>query len=192
MIQFMLGDYLYKSLTWDELNQHRTPLIDLAFIDESSFDMQNLNPNTTALEALRARHGNFYELNLGVFYQDKMIAWSDGQQMSDNRYYMRNSAVLPQHRNQGIYSKLTDIVLEQTKQEGFLEIYSSHLATNNAILIAKMKKGFFITGMDLHPRFGTRINLTYSHSEELKMMYDFRAGYSLDERIATRYKNKML
>lgn len=62
--------------------------------------------------------------------------------------------------------------------KGFQVIYSSHIATNNAIIIPKLKAGFVITSMEVKERFGTRIKLSYYTSQLRKKVVGFRVGFN--------------
>jgi L-amino acid N-acyltransferase YncA len=90
---------------------------------------------------------------------------------------MRNSAVLEKHRNKGLYSELLKANIEILTNKGFQVIYSAHIATNNAILIPKLKAGFVITSLEIEERFGTRIKLSYFTSQLRKKVVDYRVGF---------------
>jgi len=62
--------------------------------------------------------------------------------------------------------------------KGFQLIYSSHIATNNSIIIPKLKAGFVITGLEVEERFGTRIKHFYYTGQLRKKVVDFRVGFS--------------
>jgi len=50
---------------------------------------------------LRERLGKPYALNLGLFHKGAFVGWCAGHQESSETFYMRNSAVLPEHRRKG-------------------------------------------------------------------------------------------
>lgn len=120
--------------------------------------------------------GKPYRLKLGIFLNDVFCGWSFGDQSTGESYYMRNSAVLNDHRNKGLYSELLKANIEILTAKGFQVIYSSHIATNNAIIIPKLKAGFLITGLEIEERFGTRVKLSYYTSPLRKKVIDFRVG----------------
>lgn len=110
--------------------------------------------------------------------EDKIVGWSFGYQKDAEEFYMVNSAVLSEYRNRGIYNHLLELMIEKAKKEGFQIISSTHHASNNAILIPKLKFGFKIVGMKLNPRFGTLIDLHYYTNEKVGSVLDYRTGYS--------------
>ncbi|NOT78662.1 MAG: GNAT family N-acetyltransferase [Bacteriovoracaceae bacterium] len=111
---------------------------------------------------------------------EKIVGWSFGFQKDAEEFYMVNSAVLPDYRNRGIYKHLLELIIEKARKEGFQIISSTHHASNNAILIPKLKFGFKIMGMRLHPRFGTLIDLHYYTNEKVGQVLDYRTGYTKD------------
>ncbi len=109
---------------------------------------------------------------------DKIVGWSFGYQKDAEEFYMVNSAVLPEYRMRGVYNHLLELMIEKARKDGFQIISSNHHASNNAILIPKLKFGFKITGMRLHPRFGTLLDLQYFTNEKVGSVLDYRTGYS--------------
>ncbi len=122
--------------------------------------------------------GQPYRLKLGVFLNEEFAGWSFGDQSTGEAYYMRNSAVLEAHRKKGLYSELLKVNIDILSAKGFQLIYSSHIATNNAIIIPKLKAGFVITSLEIEERFGTRVKLSYFTSPLRKKVVDFRVGFS--------------
>jgi hypothetical protein len=99
-----------------------------------------------------------------------------GLQESSEIFYMVNSAVLPPFRKKGIYAKLASTVVQEAVELGFQVVYSKHVATNNAVLIPKLKAGFTITSFEVSDQYGVLVHLKwYANSARRKMM-DFRAG----------------
>lgn len=167
----------------NELRALTKPLFDTVYNQYSSFDTTSLRTDHN----LNENKAGLYSLNLGLFHGDKIIGWSDGGQTHKNTYYMQNSAVLSEYRRKGLYSKLLDIVLAETKNEGFLEVTSNHNTMNQKIIMAKMKKGFFISGFEVSAKYGLTVQLTYCHCEKLKKMHEFRVGKRIDDSIKELY-----
>lgn len=129
------------------------------------------------LENLKKRMGNLYQLHLGLFSpDDNFVGFSFGYQENENTFYMACSAVLPEHRNKGLYSELVKHVIMRTTEEGFQKIYGTHCATNNAVLIAKMKLGFIFSKVELSDMFGTIIHLQYFTNPLRRKIMDYRSG----------------
>ncbi len=90
--------------------------------------------------------------------------------------YMQMSAVLPSHRRRGVYSTLVQDVVAWAREQGFVEISSLHVATNNPVLIAKLSLGFQLTGMRLDPEFGTLVSLALPLDPSRDALRRFRSG----------------
>lgn len=125
---------------------------------------------------LKSKLGTPIRINLGVFDKDKLIGWSWGFQESPAKYYMCNSAIIPEYRRKGLYTKLIKEVLLKAKEYGFQEIYSRHTATNNAVIIPKLKAGFKITSMEISDMFGTLIHLSYHTNKTRNKIFEYRVG----------------
>lgn len=180
-------DYEIRELdtpTFAKLNElpHRKFFDD----DKNIFRLrENLNDQELEkMKALRANMGNPFRLNLGLFYREDFVGWAWGFQESAETYYMCNSAVFPEHRNRGLYTALMNSTLEIVNGMGFQRIYSRHTATNNAVLIPKLKAGFLITHFELSDAFGVLVHLAYFPKEDRRKMLHYRSGQQgLDEQI---------
>ena len=129
------------------------------------------------LENLQKRMGEVYHLHLGLFSpKDEFVGFSFGFQESEETFYMACSAVLPEHRNLGLYSELVKIILLKTTEQGFQKIYGTHCATNNAVLIPKLKLGFIFSKIELSDMFGTIIHLQYFTNPLRRKLMDYRSG----------------
>jgi len=115
--------------------------------------------------------------NLAVFDEaNHFVGWSFGFQENQTTFYMCNSGVLKEHRKKGIYSYLLELIIEQCKEEGFQIIYSRHNATNNSILIPKLKAGFVISKFELCDVFGALVHIRYDLHPIRKKIMDVRSG----------------
>lgn len=129
-----------------------------------------------SLKNLEGKLQDIVRLNYGLYCGDKFAGWSWGYQMDASRFYMCNSAVLPQFRRQGFYRKLLEKVVDHVSGLGFQEIFSRHHATNNAVLIPKLQYGFIIKGMEMNDLHGILIHLAYFPRETRRKMMDYRTG----------------
>ncbi len=109
---------------------------------------------------------------------EKIVGWSCGYQKDSEEFYMVNSAVMPEYRELGIYTNLLNKMIEKAKVDGFQIISSIHHASNNGILIPKLKAGFKVVGMKLSPRFGTLLELHFYTNEKVGQVLDYRTGFS--------------
>jgi hypothetical protein len=129
------------------------------------------------VSALKDRMGNLFQLNLGLFSpSNEFIGFSFGAQESEDTFYMMASAVFEPYRKRGLYSSLLKEVVERCKEEGFQKIYGTHCATNNAVLIPKLKLGFVFSKVELSDVFGTIIHLQYYTNSLRRKVLDYRSG----------------
>ena len=105
------------------------------------------------------------------------MGWHYGFQETPTRFYMCNSAILPNHRRKGLYQQLMTQAIEMITGKGFQEIYSRHKATNNAVIIPKLKAGFIITSLQVEDVLGALIHLTYYPKKIREKILAFRVGH---------------
>lgn len=125
---------------------------------------------------LQAYLGEQYQLRLGLYVESQFAGWAIGHQESSETYYMRNSAILPEYRKQGLYSALLRETIARVEAKGFQKIYSRHTASNNAVIIPKLKIGFTISALEVTDIFGVLVHLTYLPKELRKKMMNYRIG----------------
>jgi ribosomal protein S18 acetylase RimI-like enzyme len=119
---------------------------------------------------------NRFELRLAVLQNGSFRGWSFGFQESAHTFYMANSAVDPELRRKGLYSEMLKITLKKTAVAGFQTVASHHLMNNNPVIIAKLKAGFVIRGVELDPLHGMLLKMNYHHNELIKSAVKFRVG----------------
>ncbi len=135
-----------------------------------------------ALETWQQHADSLVRLNLALYQGDAFIGWSWGRQLDQETFYMASSALLEPWRRRGIYSALLRWLLTQLSAQGVQIVRSRHLATDNAIIIPKLKAGFVMTGMELSDVAGTLVQLSYFFNERRRQVLDFRAGFRLEDR----------
>lgn len=137
-------------------------------------------------DALASRLSDAWALRLVVERESDgaLAGWHTGLQQTWDSFYMMNSAVLPEHRRKGIYAALLDRVVERVRAEGFQAIRSNHRATNNPVLIAKLKAGFHISGMKTTDIFGLLVELTrFLHPVRQKVFTYYTQGCKVDDEL---------
>lgn len=141
-------------------------------------------------KGLRNQSGNKFEVCLAVFDNDNnFVGWSWGFQDGPSSFYMCNSAILEGHRRQGLYTKLLQEMVKHVSELGFQLIYSRHCATNNSVIIPKLKADFVISKMELDDVFGVLIHLHYYPNKTRRKILDYRAGQSApDEEVKKIFK----
>jgi ribosomal protein S18 acetylase RimI-like enzyme len=127
-------------------------------------------------KTLGVAFGKVYELNLGMFFNGQFVGWCAGNQEPGATFYMRNSAILPEHRRKGLYTALLAHAIDILVEKGFQKISSRHVATNNSIIIPKLKLGFLISSLEISDTFGALVHLTYFPKELRRKILIYRAG----------------
>lgn len=170
--------YEIRSMTWAEFsplyNQHAKGI----FADSQIFRYHQFlsEDEKTKFAELGQNYKGAYELNLALFYKNKFAGWCSGDQHSAEAFYMRNSAILPEHRRKGLYTALLTETLRVLTEKGFQKIYSRHNATNNPVIIPKLKAGFVISTLEVSDMFGTLVHLTYLTNPLRRKMMIYRTG----------------
>lgn len=100
-------------------------------------------------------------LRLALRRDEALVGWSFGFADRADGFYMASSAVLDGHRRQGLYTALARATVALCRQAGFHFVHSRHVATNNPILVAKLRLGFRVTGFELTPDMGSLLALEY-------------------------------
>jgi GNAT superfamily N-acetyltransferase len=177
--------YEIKSLSTEEFDPLFSQLIDGLFKDTLNFPVRNFlsQAELDAGKILGQNMGQPYRLNLGLYYQGQLVGWSWGYQESREKFYVCNSAVFPEHRRKGLYTKLMARMTDTVAEQGFQVIYSRHLVTNNAVLIPKLKFGFVMTSFEVSDVHGLLVHLSYFTNPLRRKMLDFRTGMRPDAEI---------
>lgn len=140
-------------------------------------DVHSLAENNRRRELVQHRQKGI-TLCVLAYDGDRLIGWSLGDQDNGDIFYMRNSAVYPDYRRQGVYQAMMKMIVEQAVNLGFQQIRSRHLASNNAVIIPKLKAGFMIRGMEVCDRYGVMVLLSYYPNEKRLELFRYRTGES--------------
>jgi ribosomal protein S18 acetylase RimI-like enzyme len=100
-------------------------------------------------------------LRIGAFRGDSLVGWTFARPEGANHFHMINSGVAPAERRQGAYSELVRLVIEHARSRGYVAILSRHAANNNAVIVAKLKLGFFVSGFEYSEVYGPLVRLTF-------------------------------
>lgn len=114
-----------------------------------------------------------------VFYEgENVVGWSYGEMVDAETYFMTNSAILSDYRQRGLYSKFLPQLIAYLTTLGYERITSTHQMNNRAVLIAKMKAGFVMSGVVLDERWSAQVQLTYHVHEDRRR--GFERAFSLE------------
>lgn len=134
------------------------------------------NEEKDKVTTLKNQMGTPIHLNLVLYFEGQLAGWCAGHQESSETFYMRNSAILPDHRQKGLYTALMSYTINEMTKVGFQKIYSKHSATNNDIIIPKLKFGFKISSIEISDLFGVLVHLVYFPKNLRQKMLTYRAG----------------
>lgn len=171
----LIHDYKYKVVKHEEFQIVFQARRKEVFGDTFTLNLEKYTTDRENEFYKTLKHLAVFRLFILVYKGEDIIGWHVGFQKGPS-YYMMNTAVIESHQRNGIYTKLLEVIIEKVYDKGFIDITSSHLASNNAVIIPKLKAGFLITGMNIEERFGVLINLKYFFNEQIKKAYLLRTG----------------
>jgi len=126
--------------------------------------------------ALRASLPKPERIRLGAFDGERLVGLSSGWFEVGGNFYIGLSAVDPTYRRQGLYTRLLNTIEQGVRERGGLLISSQHVATNNAVLIAKLKLGYVIAGTEYLDQMGLLVRLVLQLSPERRALFASRVG----------------
>ncbi|MBX9667392.1 MAG: hypothetical protein K2X93_07220 [Candidatus Obscuribacterales bacterium] len=130
-----------------------------------------------AVSLLGQRLGQLYDLRLGFFEGDEMIGWSYGIQVNAESFRMVTTGIVPEFQGKKIYSRFLSIYAEHIKQQGFQILFSRHYATNNQVIVPKLRFGFLISGFEISDQFGLLLWLSYYFNSTRQDIMHVRSGF---------------
>ena len=125
-------------------------------------------PKPTATQAQQVR--------IGAFSGDTLVGWSHAVLAHGGSLYVSNSAVEPEYRRQGLYTKLMAAMEEQARAMGCLRIESHHRAANSAVLIAKLEAGYTIVGTEFSGEMGLLVKMSKQLHPRRDAAFQARSG----------------
>jgi ribosomal protein S18 acetylase RimI-like enzyme len=113
---------------------------------------------------------------LAAYRDGTLVGWSQGYRQGKSEFYMLNSGVASTERRRGVYSELVRAVLAHAASQGYARVTSRHAASNTAVLIAKMRLGFQVSGFEYSEVYGPLAHLTFIVSEARRRLYRMRSA----------------
>ncbi|MES2528937.1 MAG: GNAT family N-acetyltransferase [Bdellovibrionota bacterium] len=171
---------IIKVLEESEFESFFNDLMPKAFADRFAYSIMQVRTerelqNFKELKDAFSGRESYY---LGAYTDDgKLMGWSASYQGKVYELYTKNSVVLPEYRRMGVYSELTRAVLKHAEERGFQMVCSHHNASNNSVIIAKMKLGFYITGCEVSDDFGTLVKMTKYLNPAREKAFHVRTGH---------------
>lgn len=111
----------------------------------------------------------------GLYHGDELIGWHHAHQRDERTIYMADTGLLPEHQGRGLYTRLLPHVLDVYRDAGYTLVTSHHRATNNRVLVPKLRAGFFVQGLNLYEG-GLNVALTLSLDEAYRDAMHVRSG----------------
>lgn len=115
-------------------------------------------------------------LRIAAFRGETLVAWTYARREGAHRLHMINSGVAAAQRRRGVYSMLVKLVIEHAGSQGCVAVLSRHAASHNAVIIAKLKLGFFVSGFEYSEVYGPLVRLTFLLGEPRRSLYRARSA----------------
>jgi len=115
-------------------------------------------------------------IRVGAFDDERLVGYSQGWFEVGGNFYIGSSAVDPAYRRQGVYTRLLQAIEQAVRERGGITISSQHVATNNAVLIAKLKLGYVIAGTEYVDAMGLLVRLVLHLTPQRAALFAARTG----------------
>lgn len=89
---------------------------------------------------------------------------------------MTMSLVESAYRRSGVYDRMLLMMLDLTKH--YDEVASCHHILNNPVIVAKLKRGFFIFGTEMKLEVGQVLQLRFFHNPQYRELFFKRYGWN--------------
>jgi len=97
--------------------------------------------------------------------------WFYGYMEDEISYFMDTVALVAAWRRQGIYTAFLRQLVVFLREQGYERLTTNHHPNNRAVMIAELKVGFDIVGLELHESHGPLLKMAYF------MHHDRREGF---------------
>jgi RimJ/RimL family protein N-acetyltransferase len=164
----------------DTIGQQDSPFSSLSELGNYTMPPER----ATRAQALSAVYAQTHREHILFTTADQAcVGWSTGAMLDPSTFFMSYSAVIPRYQRHGIYSSFLRVFLRYLHALGYERVTSNHMVNNRAVLIAKLKAGFVITGTILDERWGAQAALAYFFYEDRRR--GFARTYSLETYAGT-------
>lgn len=100
-----------------------------------------------------------FSVRLLICFGESVAGWHFGGSKNGETYMMTNTALLPEFRRLGVYSRFLQLLCDQLRASGYRRVISRHRPDNVAVLEAKKKAGFVEIGREIDPALGPLVTL---------------------------------
>lgn len=112
----------------------------------------------------------------GLYQGEELIGWHHAHQQGERTVYMADTGILPEHQGHGLYTRLLPHALDAYRDAGYTLVTSHHRATNNRVIVPKLRAGFFLQGLNLY-EWGLNVALTLSLDGTYRDAMHVRSGF---------------
>jgi hypothetical protein len=174
----LISGILVKPIAKPQYDEFRTVYEPLIFPNRFDISAQAAlsDAEKSALDKLGQNLSGLYDLRLGFFNGDEMIGWSYGIQMNAETFRMVTTGILPEFQGKGIYSSFLKVYAEHIKKQGFQILFSRHYATNNQVIVPKLRFGFVVSGFEISDQFGLLLHVSYFFNKTREKVMHTRSG----------------
>ena len=116
-----------------------------------------------------------FPFGLAAYRGESLVGWTEGYRQGRGQFHVLSSGVVQSERRNGIYSLLVRGVLDHAATQGYVKVNSRHSSFNTAVLIAKLKLGFYVSGFEFDEVSGPAVQLTYLVNDARRSLYQARA-----------------
>ena len=114
-------------------------------------------------------------LRFGAYAGEDLVGWSYGWfEPPDGGFYMANSGVEAAYRRCGIYSALLEAIVDHARGAGAPFVRSRHSVLNNPVIVCKLRRGFYISGLGLTANLGMLVELVRHLTPERESLFRSR------------------
>ena len=185
----LFDSYYFREASPEEFGSYFTKNRPEIFYDDLSIDIEEWlsEEDKQKRKALAAFSKERFYARYFILHGEEIIGWHLGWQIDGEQFYMCSTGLYKAYQGKGIYTALLPKLLEIFKEKGFQKVTSRHHASNNAVLVPKLKAGFVITGFEIEERFGIMVTLAYIYNEKRMKAYQFRTGSLKPDKNLKRY-----
>jgi len=100
------------------------------------------------------------------------VGWFYSYREDATMLFIDTVGFLPEYRGRGLYTAFLPKYLEYVTTLGLERVTTSHHPNNRAIMIAELKVGFHIVGLELHESHGPNIKMAYFIHEDRRIAFE--------------------
>jgi RimJ/RimL family protein N-acetyltransferase len=109
-----------------------------------------------------------------VFFdeRDEPIGWFYGYMEDEESFFIDTIGLVSEFRGKGIYQAFLRQLIAYLQAAGYERLTSTHHPNNRAVLIAELKVGFNIVGLELNESLGPAVRVAYLFYEDRRRGFE--------------------